>query len=145
MLHALLFVCFVPVVLALLPQHHKSKCSKLQSTIPNEIPGSLAPTGYFDPLRFSATASDAMLKRWRESELKHGRIAMLASLGILVAERWNPFFDGRVTGPAIYHFQQVEALFPPFWYLSLLGIGIIEGYSISKVIAKYFFSNLILR
>lgn len=35
-------------------------------------------------------------------------------------------------GPAIYHFQQVEALFPPFWYLILLSIGIIEGYNINK-------------
>ncbi len=39
---------------------------------------------------------------------------------------------GQVVGPAINHFQQVEALFPPFWYLILGGIGIVEGYTISR-------------
>ena len=31
-------------------------------------------------------ASPGDIKRWREAEIKHGRVAMLASLGVIVAE-----------------------------------------------------------
>jgi len=56
------------------------------------------------------SASDRDVKRWRESELKHGRLAMLAFVGICTAE-WGqgvriPLFNG-IEGPAIYHYQQV--------------------------------------
>lgn len=130
----LVIICAILAsALALKPELRNNKGTQLQSTIPKELPGQLAPTGFFDPLRLSATVSDDTLKKWREAELKHGRVAMLASLGLLIGETWNPLWGGKVTGPGIYHFQQVEALFPPFWYLSLLGIGIIEGYNIAKV------------
>lgn len=51
------------------------------------LPG--APFGdgaIFDPLNLSAGASPEDIKKWREAELKHGRVSMLAALGILVAE-----------------------------------------------------------
>lgn len=35
--------------------------------------GQTAPFGFFDPLGLSKSVSDEDLKRWRESELKHGR------------------------------------------------------------------------
>ena len=82
---------------------------------------------------FSLGKSEQTIKKWREAELKHGRVCMLASVGILTQESFNPMFGGKVLGASIYHFQQVEALFPPFWYLILLSIGIVEGYSIAKV------------
>ena len=42
-----------------------------------DIPGILPPTGYFDPLNLASTVDSKEIKRWRESELKHGRLAML--------------------------------------------------------------------
>ena len=42
------------------------------------IPGALAPVGLFDPLGFAEKADEATLKRYREAELTHGRVAMLA-------------------------------------------------------------------
>lgn len=42
--------------------------------------GDIPPLGYFDPLNFSKDASVVELKRFREAELHHGRIAMIASL-----------------------------------------------------------------
>jgi hypothetical protein len=55
------------------------------------LPGVSGPLGYFDPLGFSEsptfTVSEA--KRFRESELTHGRVAMLAALGWLVAEEFH--------------------------------------------------------
>lgn len=40
----------------------------------------------FDPLGLSDGADPSEIKKWREAEIKHGRVAMLASLGVLVAE-----------------------------------------------------------
>jgi hypothetical protein len=68
----------------------------------------------FDPLNFTKGARVKDVRRWRESELVHGRVAMLAALGFIVGEQLEdiPAFlnaDGHITGPAIYQFQQVEA------------------------------------
>merc|ERR1711881_40648 len=49
------------------------------------LPGIIAPTGFFDPAGLSDGVSPSELKRYREAELTHGRVAMLASLGFLVA------------------------------------------------------------
>ncbi len=40
----------------------------------------------FDPLSLSDGAAPGDIKKWREAEIKHGRVAMLAALGVLVAE-----------------------------------------------------------
>ena len=40
----------------------------------------------FDPLNLSDGAEPGDIKKWREAEIKHGRVAMLASLGVIVAE-----------------------------------------------------------
>lgn len=44
--------------------------------------------GYFDPLKLSENKAVREVKKWREAELKHGRVAMLATVGMLVQERW---------------------------------------------------------
>ena len=48
------------------------------------IPGAIEPTGLWDPLGFAEKADEMTLKRYREAELTHGRVAMLAVLGHLV-------------------------------------------------------------
>lgn len=121
----------IPAASNLKSSHVNLKGNFRMSTI-DYFPGQLPPTGIFDPLNLSADKSERELKRWRESELKHGRIAMLAAVGILVQEKFHPLFGGQISGPAINHFQQVQAIFPPFWYLILLGCGIVEGASILK-------------
>ena len=59
-----------------------------------KAPGITAPLGFFDPAGFcdapTMTVSEA--KRFRESEVTHGRVAMLAVLGWFVAEEFHPFF-----------------------------------------------------
>jgi hypothetical protein len=32
------------------------------------------------------------MKKWREAELKHGRVAMLAAVGMTIQEQFHPFF-----------------------------------------------------
>merc|ERR1711966_632507 len=47
------------------------------------LPGALAPTGYFDPVGFCrAGISLDDVKRTREAEVMHGRVAMLACVAI---------------------------------------------------------------
>jgi Chlorophyll A-B binding protein len=66
------------------------------------------------------------LKRYREAELAHGRVAMLASVGFLVGEyvEGSSFlFDAQVSGPAITHLSQVPL---PFWLMLIGAIGYAE-------------------
>merc|ERR1711924_442949 len=60
------------------------------------LAGITAPMGFFDPLGFSTSltgkGAGAKLPFYREVEIKHGRIAMLASLGMLVGEQFHPLF-----------------------------------------------------
>jgi hypothetical protein len=55
---------------------------------------------------------------------------MVAFLGILVGENANPLFDGKITGPAIYQFQQADDLVSFFWVGVLFFIALIEGQNI---------------
>jgi len=49
----------------------------------NEL-GVQAPVGYWDPLGLSKDGDADVFRRRRESEIKHGRIAMIASVGYIV-------------------------------------------------------------
>merc|ERR1712141_916727 len=49
----------------------------------NEL-GVQAPVGYWDPLGLGKDGDAEVFRRRRESEIKHGRIAMIASLGYMV-------------------------------------------------------------
>ena len=48
------------------------------AVIDDSFPGQSAPFGLFDPLGLSKGASEGDLKRWRESELKHGRYDLIS-------------------------------------------------------------------
>ena len=92
----------------------------------NTIPGALAPVGIFDPLNFAGKADGATLKRYREAEIQHGRVGMLAVVGFLVGEKVEGssfLFDAQVSGPAITHLSQVPAL---FWVFLITAIGAAE-------------------
>ncbi|CAL5223979.1 g6590 [Coccomyxa viridis] len=102
------------------------------------MPGVTAPfPNIFDPANLLGTtgASNTKireLRRWREAELTHGRVAMLAALGFIVQEQLEDFPGPfpNVRGPAIYHFQQVEAEGAVFWLPLLLFIGVCESYRV---------------
>merc|ERR1711865_431318 len=51
------------------------------------LPGAISPLGYFDPLGMcSGGASLDQVKRFREAEIMHGRVSMMAVPGYLLAE-----------------------------------------------------------
>ena len=92
------------------------------------MPGAIAPMGLFDPLGFSKNADELTLKRYREAELTHGRVAMLATVGFLAGEAAagkSFLWDASVTGPAISHIPQIP---PAFWAVLTICIGRAEFY-----------------
>jgi len=100
-----------------------------------------------DPLGFSKNISEMDLKRYREAELAHGRVSMLAALGFLVGEQVEGssfLFDSEVTGPAIDHFQQVPE---KFWVGLLAFVALCEttriqrGWAFPGVADKWFQLN----
>lgn len=62
--------------------------------------GVTAPLGYFDPLGFCTLGDKVNFRKLRTSELKHGRVAMLASVGLVVQH------FARFPGPA---FEEVPS------------------------------------
>ncbi|OEU13703.1 chlorophyll a/b-binding protein [Fragilariopsis cylindrus CCMP1102] len=50
------------------------------------LPGAIAPFGYFDPLGLCKDRDLVGVKRFREAEIMHGRVAMMAVVGFLIAE-----------------------------------------------------------
>merc|ERR1711959_688100 len=92
------------------------------------LAGVTAPMNYFDPLGFATTVTAGKFLFYREVELKHGRIAMLASLGILVGENFHPLFGGDIDVPAAFAFQ--ETPLQAFWPAVVAAIAIPEIYSV---------------
>ena len=56
----------------------------------NEL-GVQAPVGFWDPAGFTADGSVENFKRRRQTELKHGRISMLATMGYITPEITGKF------------------------------------------------------
>merc|ERR1711966_342834 len=86
-------------------------------------PGVLEPVGFFDPLGLADKADPALFKKYREAELTHGRVAMLATIGFLIGEKVEGssfLFDASISGPAISHIPQVPS---EFWVALIASIG----------------------
>lgn len=91
----------------------------------------VAPTGFFDPIGLSSEISEPELKKWRESELKHGRTAMLGALGIIAGEsieKNTPLFGDKIVGPAIYQFQvSFYQFILLLWSLVVVAVAAVSG------------------
>ena len=92
-------------------------------------PGALSPLGYWDPLGLAT--SREKFDFYRSVELKHGRVAMLAVVGYVVAEfyRFGYSFtlDGSITTDNVRN--GVGAFFdiPPLgWVQMIFLVGIID-------------------
>lgn len=122
----------------------RTKTLLSMAIVDESMPGQLPPLGFFDPLGLASKdfVSDKELKRWRESELKHGRIAMLAAVGILTAEVWHPVyelpFQPRILGASMWHFQEWQNLTPGAWLLPMIIIFFAETHSIARVCTYLF-------
>jgi len=80
------------------------------------VAGGTAPFGYWDPVGFSTGISEGRLLFYREAELKHGRICMLAFLGFLVGENYHPLLGGVDVGGVTHFIQHAPKVeLEPFW------------------------------
>ena len=91
------------------------------------LPGSLPPAGQFDPLGFAKDTPLQTMLQWREAELQHGRVSMLAVLGMLIVEEpieYHPLFEAynKDIGPAIRQLDEVDATSPYFLIGELLSM-----------------------
>jgi hypothetical protein len=93
-----------------------------------DMAGVSGPLGFFDPIGYATTTSAGKIAFYREVELKHGRLAMLATLGFLVGENFHPLFGGNIDTPAIYAFQ--ETPLQQFWPAVVAAIAIPEVFSV---------------
>jgi len=93
-----------------------------------DLPGVTAPLGFFDPVGFTADASEGKIRFYREVELKHARIGMLAALGFLLGEQFHPLFGGDIDVPAYLAFQQTPL--QTFWGAVVFAIAILEIQSV---------------
>merc|ERR1719238_176187 len=93
-----------------------------------QLAGVTAPLGFWDPAGFTNGASEGRIRFYREGELKHGRVGMLAALGFLVGENFHPLWGGNVDVPSYIAFQ--ETPLQPFWPLVVMTIAVAEVFSV---------------
>ena len=97
------------------------------------LPGITEPLGFFDPLGFCSgltekPATEGKVRFYREVELKHCRVAMLAALGYPIAEQFHPLFGGNIDTPSFSAFQQTPL--ETFWPAVVFAIAIPEIFSV---------------
>ena len=94
-----------------------------------DLPGISGPIGFFDPVGFSTgdDVSEGKIKFYREVELKHCRVSMLAALGFIVGENFHPFFT-EVDVPSYIAFQ--ETPLQTFWPAVVAVIAVAEVFSV---------------
>jgi hypothetical protein len=119
---------------------------------PAALTGAMAGDVGFDPLGFSKTPADLM--NYREAEVKHARLAMLAAAGwpisevfdkkIAVALNMAPLLDATDRAPSVLN-GGLGSVSPIYW-IGILGVGAaVEFLGISKSKsgdAGYFPGNL---
>jgi hypothetical protein len=105
------------------------------------LPGVTGPLGFFDPLGFCSAddVTEGKIKFYREVELKHGRVGMLAALGFLVGENFHPLFGGNIDVPAYLAFQ--ETPLQTFWPAVVFLIAIPEVFSVFTFETPALFGN----
>merc|ERR1712060_459186 len=89
---------------------------------PEDMPGVSAPLGFWDPAGFAK--DEESFTRYRQAEIKHGRVCMSSSLGMLGADKFHPIFDNWNEGPFVSsmasHFSETATknFWPAFWIMT---------------------------
>lgn len=77
----------------------------IMCVVPCVIPQGAGPFGFFDPFGCADVSGEEVML-YREAELAHGRVAMMAAVGFLVQEAFHPIFPA-VNGVAARQLDQV--------------------------------------
>jgi hypothetical protein len=87
--------------------------------------GVSGPFMYFDPAGLMTNEWQlTQYKRYKDCEIKHSRLAMLAVVGFVVGEVFHPLFGGNVDTPSYVAFQAtpLQTFFP----IVVAAIGLVE-------------------
>ena len=82
---------------------------EIKSTTPTDMVGSTLPFKGFDPLGLATLGSESTLAWFRAAELKHSRVAMLATTGYLV-QAAGCHFPGMLSSDV--SFESLSAMKP---------------------------------
>lgn len=106
---------------------------------PAALDGSMVGDVGFDPLGFAKNQDD--LVKYREAEIKHARLAMLAAAGWPLSELFdrkiagvlglNPLVDGSDRAPSLLN-GGLGKVSPVYWVVTLLAAAAIDVYGISR-------------
>eukprot|EP00612_Vaucheria_litorea_P002407 CAMPEP_0171457180 /NCGR_PEP_ID=MMETSP0945-20130129/3362_1 /TAXON_ID=109269 /ORGANISM="Vaucheria litorea, Strain CCMP2940" /LENGTH=180 /DNA_ID=CAMNT_0011982737 /DNA_START=196 /DNA_END=738 /DNA_ORIENTATION=- len=96
----------------------------------NEL-GVTAPLGFFDPAGFTTDGDEEAFNRRRAVEIKHGRVAMLATIGYIVPDLFK--LPGNISNSANLKFADIpnglgaiKAVPALGWVQIILFIGLLE-------------------
>jgi len=99
--------------------------------------GALAPTGFWDPLGLSKGIDEATFTKYRTAELKHGRVAMLAVVGLIVAENTRLpgtiDLDGTTFASIPNGLDAFSAISPFGWFQIAASVGFWEIFGWKQV------------
>jgi light-harvesting complex I chlorophyll a/b binding protein 1 len=101
---------------------------------PEDMAGVSAPLGFWDPAGFAK--DEESVAQYRRAEIKHGRVCMSSSLGMLVADKFHPIFDnwneGEFVSSMQSHFSEtaVKNFWPAFWIMT-------AGHELATTFADY--------
>jgi hypothetical protein len=90
------------------------------------LPGAISPLGYFDPLGFCKDRDLGGVKRFREAEIMHGRVAMMATVGYLIGES-TPTMTYGFTFPHTIANDQIPEIPGTILFPFFLAINIAES------------------
>merc|ERR1712176_188951 len=89
---------------------------------PEDMAGVSGPLGFWDPAGLAT--GEEKVAAYRRAEIKHGRVCMSSSLGMLVADKFHPIFDnwneGEFVSSMQSHFSEtaVKNFWPAFWIMT---------------------------
>merc|ERR1719491_1604381 len=106
---------------------------------PSALDGTMAGDAGFDPLGFARDEQDLM--NYREAEIKHARLAMLAAAGWPLSEIFDkkiagalnmaPVLDATDRAPSLLN-GGLGKISSVYWVACLLGASAIEFYGMSR-------------
>jgi hypothetical protein len=89
-----------------------------------DMAGVVPPLGFWDPWGFTTDCDEGQLLFYREVELMHGRISMLASLGVVMGEHYGPIFGGKPDVPAVFAAESTSNIL--FWPAVFIATATLE-------------------
>jgi hypothetical protein len=105
MIRAVTLFAFFASVAAFAPVARVARGSALKMGAEDLI-GATAPAGFFDPLGLSKGKDDETLAFYRSAELKHGRVSMVATLGVL----FQSLDTGIIPNPSFHETNMYSAV-----------------------------------